>query len=47
LFDQNPSWPVIDVTRRAVEESAAVILDIYKQREEERVMRPVEPAPIE
>lgn len=47
LFDQHPSWPVIDVTRRAVEESAAVILDIYKQRDEERVMRPVEPAPIE
>jgi regulator of PEP synthase PpsR (kinase-PPPase family) len=36
LYDQNPLWPVIDVTRRAVEESAALILDIYKQREEER-----------
>jgi regulator of PEP synthase PpsR (kinase-PPPase family) len=36
LYDQNPLWPVIDVTRRAVEESAALIMDIYKQREEER-----------
>jgi regulator of PEP synthase PpsR (kinase-PPPase family) len=36
LFDAHPEWPVIDVTRRAVEESAALILDIYKRREEER-----------
>lgn len=26
-------WPVIDVTRRSIEESAAAILNIYRQRE--------------
>lgn len=38
LFDAHPEWPVIEVTRRAVEESAALILDIYKRREEERAL---------
>jgi regulator of PEP synthase PpsR (kinase-PPPase family) len=32
IFRKNPSWPVIDVTRRAIEESAAVILKIFDER---------------
>ncbi len=32
LFRSNPGWPVIDVTRRAVEESAAVVLSIFQER---------------
>lgn len=32
LFRQNPSWPVIDVTRKAVEETAATILKIMQER---------------
>ncbi len=36
LFRSNPRWPVIDVTRRAVEESAAVILETFQARRQER-----------
>lgn len=32
IFGQNPSWPVIDVTDRAIEETAAELLAIRKQR---------------
>ncbi len=32
LFRQNRSWPVIDVTRKAVEETAATILKIMSER---------------
>jgi regulator of PEP synthase PpsR (kinase-PPPase family) len=32
IFRKNPTWPVIDVSRRAIEESAAVILKIYDER---------------
>lgn len=32
LFRRNPNWPVIDVTRRAVEETAAQILRIMGER---------------
>jgi regulator of PEP synthase PpsR (kinase-PPPase family) len=32
LFDRNPRWPVIDVTGRAVEETAALILDAHFKR---------------
>lgn len=32
LFDQNPSWPVLDVTDRAVEETAAELLAMRNQR---------------
>ena len=35
LFRSNPRWPVIDVTRRAVEESAAVILETIQARRQE------------
>lgn len=30
IFERN-SWPVIDVSRRSIEETAAAILDLYKQ----------------
>ena len=30
LFRQNPMWPVIDVTQRAVEETASIILGILR-----------------
>ena len=33
LFRQNPGWPVIDITGKAVEETAADILRIKKDRE--------------
>ena len=36
LFRSNPRWPVIDVTRRAVEESASVILETFLARRQER-----------
>jgi hypothetical protein len=32
LFDQNPTWPVLDVTDRAVEETAAELLAMRNQR---------------
>lgn len=32
LFRKNPAWPVIDVTGRAIEETAADILRLYKER---------------
>ncbi|KAH7300629.1 hypothetical protein KP509_24G072000 [Ceratopteris richardii] len=38
LFSQNPKWPVIEVTGKAIEETAAVILRIYHDREQKYVM---------
>jgi regulator of PEP synthase PpsR (kinase-PPPase family) len=32
IFRKHPNWPVIDVTSRAIEETAADILRIYNQR---------------
>jgi len=32
IFSQNPSWPVIDVTARAIEETASVILSLHASR---------------
>ena len=32
LFRRHPSWPVIDVTRKAVEETAAIIIKILGER---------------
>jgi regulator of PEP synthase PpsR (kinase-PPPase family) len=29
LFDRH-NWPVIDVTRRSIEETAAAIIDLYR-----------------
>ena len=34
LFKENPGWTVIDVSGRAIEESATIILEAYKDREE-------------
>ena len=36
IFRKNPTWPVIDVTRRAIEESATVILKIFDERKKTR-----------
>jgi regulator of PEP synthase PpsR (kinase-PPPase family) len=36
LFDANPHWPVLDVTDKAIEETAATLLAIRAQREERR-----------
>ncbi len=32
IFDRHPSWPVIDVTGRAIEETAVIILESLKER---------------
>jgi regulator of PEP synthase PpsR (kinase-PPPase family) len=32
LFRKRPSWPVIDVTRKAVEETASIIIKILEER---------------
>ena len=32
IFAEHPSWPVIDVTGRAIEETAADIMRIYQER---------------
>ncbi len=32
IFRKNPKWPVIDVTNRAIEETAANILRLYRER---------------
>jgi regulator of PEP synthase PpsR (kinase-PPPase family) len=34
IFAQHPSWPVIDVTGRAIEETAVLILESRKERDE-------------
>jgi hypothetical protein len=34
LFRANPQWPVVDVTGRAVEETAVIILETIKERDE-------------
>jgi [pyruvate, water dikinase]-phosphate phosphotransferase / [pyruvate, water dikinase] kinase len=39
LFAQH-NWPVIDVTRRSIEETAAAIINIYTQREEKSAALP-------
>lgn len=33
LFDAHPDWPVIDVSQRAIEETAAIIMQIKEDRE--------------
>lgn len=32
IFSRNPSWPVIDVTSKAIEETASIILAMIEQR---------------
>ncbi|AUX45656.1 hypothetical protein SOCE26_071510 [Sorangium cellulosum] len=34
LFSAHPEWPVVDVTGRAIEETAVIILDHLKERDE-------------
>jgi hypothetical protein len=34
IFSKHPSWPVIDVTGRAIEETAVIILETMKERDE-------------
>ena len=34
IFAQHPSWPVIDVTGRAIEETAVIILESMKERDD-------------
>src|SRR5262245_23810502 len=34
VFREHPSWPVIDVTGRAIEETAVIILESLKERDE-------------
>ncbi|MFW5920821.1 MAG: pyruvate, water dikinase regulatory protein [Polyangiales bacterium] len=36
IFKQHPGWMIIDVTGRAIEETATIILEAWKEREEER-----------
>jgi hypothetical protein len=34
LFKKHPTWPVVDVTGRAIEETAVIILETIKERDE-------------
>ena len=34
LFRAHPEWPVVDVTGRAIEETAVIILEHVKERDE-------------
>ena len=33
LFAAHPSWPVVDVTGRAIEETAVIVLESMKERD--------------
>ena len=35
IFRAHPQWPVIDVTGRAIEETAVIILESLKERDEQ------------
>ena len=39
IFDRHPGWPVIDVTGRAIEETAVIILESLKDREASKNLR--------
>ncbi|HEY1958733.1 MAG TPA: pyruvate, water dikinase regulatory protein [Polyangiaceae bacterium] len=39
IFDKHPTWPVIDVTGRAIEETAVIILESLKDREASKNLR--------
>ena len=45
LFSDN-SWPVIDVTRRSIEETAAAVIKLYNEREARDIPPVVGPKPI-
>lgn len=38
IFAAHPSWPVIDVTGRAIEETAVIILESLKERDEAKAL---------
>ncbi|KAG7616778.1 Pyruvate, phosphate dikinase regulatory protein 1 [Arabidopsis thaliana] len=38
IFAENPTWPVIEVTESAIEETAAVVLRLYDERQSNRAM---------
>ncbi|KAF8035763.1 hypothetical protein BT93_C1710 [Corymbia citriodora subsp. variegata] len=38
IFSQNPVWPVIEVTGKAIEETAAVVLRLYHDRKQRCLM---------
>ena len=33
IFARHPQWPVIDVTRRSVEETAAAVINLLRARD--------------
>jgi len=37
IFKRHPLWPVIDVTGRAIEETAVIILETLRERDEKKV----------
>jgi hypothetical protein len=39
IFGAHPAWPVIDVSEKAIEETAAIVLRIREQRLRDHVMR--------
>jgi regulator of PEP synthase PpsR (kinase-PPPase family) len=39
IFAEHPSWPVIDVTGRAIEETAVIILESLKERDDTKNVR--------
>jgi regulator of PEP synthase PpsR (kinase-PPPase family) len=36
IFKSNPGWMTVNVTNRAIEETATIILEAYKEREENK-----------
>src|SRR5690606_20998356 len=38
IFREHPEWHVLDVTNRAIEETATIILEYFKELEESRVL---------
>lgn len=45
MFADN-GWPVIDVTRRSIEETAAAVINLYNAREDRKIPPRVGPKPI-
>ena len=45
MFADN-GWPVIDVTRRSIEETAAAVIKLYQERAERGERKPAGPKPI-
>jgi regulator of PEP synthase PpsR (kinase-PPPase family) len=39
IFSEHPQWPVIDVTGRAIEETAVIILESLKERDDTKNVR--------